>query len=396
MKKSTQIVIPVVVIAAILIFYFGITPFLFPSIAPGVVKADADSDGLTNDQEIQLGTDPQNPDTDNDGIKDGEEVQLGLSPVDYDTDGDGLSDGKEMELKTDPKDLDSDDDGLEDGYEVNSLHTDPLRADTDGDKLDDKEETTRRTNPLVEDTDGDGASDYIEVYVRKTDPLNPDVSLVLTIKDVETNSLVKSVAVYVDGIEMGTTTQQGTIMLNAISVGQHRLSVTYAGYGKIDVGYFTVEKNAASLSMTVDMPNPKLTIALDASQWLSGLNQVGQATVTIGNQGNVPSEDTMALIIVYDRTSRTVLGQDLIRLGSLAKGETVTKKSAVLDFSYWHGECVLAVLLDGSEYLPNQDLRTSIETSGSQLDDLVLAVGNYLVAHPEIVEKIVETALMLV
>ena len=38
---------------------------------PGDRNSDADSDGLTNYEEYQLGTDPQNPDTDGDGIPDG-------------------------------------------------------------------------------------------------------------------------------------------------------------------------------------------------------------------------------------------------------------------------------------------------------------------------------------
>jgi hypothetical protein len=143
------------------------------------------------------------------------------------------------------------------------------------------------------------------------------------------------------------------------------------------------------------MPNPQLTISLAARQW-GILDRVGQATVTVGNQGEVTSEDTMALIIVYDKDNNVTLAQDLIRVGSIAKGETKVVDSNVLDFSFWHSEYVLAVLLDGSEYLPTEDLRTSIETSGSVLDDLVWAVGNYLAAHPEIVQKIVETVLTTV
>ncbi|MFO8056133.1 MAG: hypothetical protein R6V10_02405, partial [bacterium] len=44
-------------------------------------SADPDSDGLTNLEEYQCGTDPFNPDTDGDGISDGEEVDRGTSPL---------------------------------------------------------------------------------------------------------------------------------------------------------------------------------------------------------------------------------------------------------------------------------------------------------------------------
>ncbi len=43
---------------------------------------DADGDGLTNRQEFQFGTDPNNPDTDGDGLPDGWEVDNGLDPLD--------------------------------------------------------------------------------------------------------------------------------------------------------------------------------------------------------------------------------------------------------------------------------------------------------------------------
>jgi len=43
--------------------------------------ADHDSDGLTNQKECELGTDPTNPDTDGDGLNDGEEISLGKNPM---------------------------------------------------------------------------------------------------------------------------------------------------------------------------------------------------------------------------------------------------------------------------------------------------------------------------
>lgn len=54
---------------------------------------DSDGDGLTDDEERRLGTNPFNPDTDGDGIPDGDEVALGTDPLRADTDGDGIIDG---------------------------------------------------------------------------------------------------------------------------------------------------------------------------------------------------------------------------------------------------------------------------------------------------------------
>lgn len=66
--------------------------------------ADADSDGLSDAQESEAGTDPQNPDSDNDGLFDGEEVQTyGTDPLSADTDGDTYLDGQEVRGGYDPK-----------------------------------------------------------------------------------------------------------------------------------------------------------------------------------------------------------------------------------------------------------------------------------------------------
>lgn len=97
---------------------------------------DSDGDGLTDDQELLLGTDPFNPDTDGDGLLDGTEVDIGTDPLNPDTDGDGLSDG----------------------YEVNVSLTDPLNPDTDGDGLTDDIDPT----PL----DPGATADWLEDEAR--------------------------------------------------------------------------------------------------------------------------------------------------------------------------------------------------------------------------------------
>jgi hypothetical protein len=54
---------------------------------------DADGDGLTGDQEINVGTDPSDPDSDDDGLLDGYEVAFAFDPNNPDTDADEYCDG---------------------------------------------------------------------------------------------------------------------------------------------------------------------------------------------------------------------------------------------------------------------------------------------------------------
>jgi outer membrane protein OmpA-like peptidoglycan-associated protein/opacity protein-like surface antigen len=94
---------------------------------------DSDGDGLTDDEEAKLGTDPFNKDTDSDGLTDYEEVKTYLTnPLNPDTDFDGLKDGEEVKVhKTNALDRDTDKGGVADGHEVIEDHTNPLDPSDD-------------------------------------------------------------------------------------------------------------------------------------------------------------------------------------------------------------------------------------------------------------------------
>ncbi len=163
------------------------------------LDGDDDDDDLTNEEEIDAGTDPTDPDTDDDGIDDGTETNNGGDPTDPDSDGDGLCDGPNDVAgvcvggedtnangvvdagETDPNNPDTDGGGVDDGTEVLTDGTDPLDptddigGDPDEDGLDNQEEAALGTDPLNADTDGDGIDDFTEVNgATGTDPLDPD------------------------------------------------------------------------------------------------------------------------------------------------------------------------------------------------------------------------------
>lgn len=200
-----------------------VTLGLLLSIASAAYAQDSDADGLSDEREAELGSDPHRVDTDGDYLPDAEEDRLGtdlLSPdsdsdglPDYtevvvygtdplrkDTDGGGTIDGEEALVDgTDPRvasddRLDSDQDGLSNRKEL-ALGTDPFAKDTDGDLLTDGEEDANHdgtwagdlgqtgvyepsagdeTNPVVADSDGDGLRDGLELLVLHTDPFALD------------------------------------------------------------------------------------------------------------------------------------------------------------------------------------------------------------------------------
>ena len=135
--------------------------------APAEDTGDTEDTQDTDDTE---GTDDTEDTEDTEDTQDTGETE-DTGEVQQDTDGDGLSDDEEIALGTSPNTADSDGDGISDGDEVNTFGTDPLDTDSDGDGLSDSDEINiHGTNPLSQDTDGDGYLDNDELNQFQTNP----------------------------------------------------------------------------------------------------------------------------------------------------------------------------------------------------------------------------------
>jgi clumping factor A len=181
------------------------------------VCRDTDDDRITDKDEDEAGTDPNDADSDDDGVTDGREPKWNedsdgdglINALDPDSDDDGLYDGTELGLDcsakgtdlskrhckadadrgtttTDPLDADTDDGGALDGSEDANLDgavdngernptlgngaDDKTGKDTDGDGLSDDTEDTIHTDPKDSDSDDDGVRDGDEDnYADDTD-----------------------------------------------------------------------------------------------------------------------------------------------------------------------------------------------------------------------------------
>jgi Bacterial TSP3 repeat len=135
----------------------------------GVPQPDSDGDGLTDAEEMQIGTDPTNPDTDGDGVGDKIEFSLWYKGSEFNPLVAGIFSQCSNIHKPFP---DSDGDGLNDCEEAVE-GTDPYLQDTDGDGLNDQLEVLRGVYPLVDDrlfdTDGDGMLNGLELQ-QGSDP----------------------------------------------------------------------------------------------------------------------------------------------------------------------------------------------------------------------------------
>ncbi len=200
---------------------------------PDCTDTDDDDDGLSDEDEALLGTDPTEADSDGDGLDDATEVGTDLADpldsdgdeiidaldedddgdgldtidegqedpdgdgignsLDSDSDGDGFTDAEEGAGDPDGDglgnyiDTDSDDngstddvdgDGDQDGDTIPDYQdlddTDGPKADPDGDGLSTAVELAFGTDPQDEDSDDDGLSDGEELLDEGTDPLDSD------------------------------------------------------------------------------------------------------------------------------------------------------------------------------------------------------------------------------
>ncbi len=140
---------------------------------------DSDRDGLSDEYERSIGTDPLRPDTDQDGCGDQLEARYeGYKPLETgghcrctdaekstDTDGDGLNDCEEGLLTVDPKDPDSDVDS--EGKQAPDYLIDSIEVSA---------KMARRSPDAASDYDGDGVSNMEELKTHM-DPHRQDTAL---------------------------------------------------------------------------------------------------------------------------------------------------------------------------------------------------------------------------
>ena len=157
----------------------------------GVPSPDSDADGLADDEEAELGTNPTKADTDGDGVGDKIEHALAYPGSEFNP----LVPGKFKECSNIKKPFpDSDADGLDDCEEAVE-GTNPYLQDTDRDGLPDVVEVLRGVFPLADDrlydTDADGMHNGLELQ-QATDPNVNDSAA--AVANAYSNSVVADVA----------------------------------------------------------------------------------------------------------------------------------------------------------------------------------------------------------
>jgi len=238
----------------------------------GVPQPDSDGDGLTDDEEAAIGTDPTKPDTDGDGVGDKIEYSLQYPGSEFNP----LVAGKFKEcVNLKAPFPDSDGDGLNDCEEA-VVGTSAFLQDTDRDGIPDPLEVLRGVYPLVDDrlydTDGDGMRNGLELE-QATDPSTNDSAAAVA------NAYTRSIVV------AGADGGAAAVLLSP------NPEYPFPGV-RID----TVNgAHGGSVVLAVD-PGPPLTLAMSDINGTSlghKVNVSGSGTQTLRS----PSGDSMTLLV---------------------------------------------------------------------------------------------------
>jgi len=196
-----------------------------------------------------------------------------------DTDADGLTDDVEIGLGTDPLVADSDVDGLSDGLEVNQYQTDPLNTDSDADGITDGYEVDHASNPLVndssQDSDGDGFSNLDE-FINNTSSNNPNsypggpTGTLLNIADAYSSVSIDSSGLSATFTEATLRSVRSTEAIRAGSGWYYieaRRNIAMGNYG------MGVASNLADLSFAAGSDNNSMGLTTDGRVLFNGIVQ---------------------------------------------------------------------------------------------------------------------------
>ncbi len=191
-----------------------------------ICDEDDDNDGLSDDEEANLGTDPKNPDTDGDGLDDGDDpYPLDPTLPGNDSDSDGYYDYEDnCPNIANPDQTDTDNDGIGDACD----------EDDDNDGLSDDEEENLGTDPKNPDTDGDGLDDNVDPY--PLDPNLPDM-----------------------------TSPLPPVNLTAVAVAEGVIRLTWVSSASDDVAMYNVYRALSDTGF--DYPNPDFSIDKDENMF---------------------------------------------------------------------------------------------------------------------------------
>lgn len=214
-------------------------------------------------------------------------------------------------------------------------------------------------------------------------------TVTLTVHDTETGLSVREMDIYIDGELRGTTTRDGKLIIEHILPGHHTVGLDVPGYTGMVNKYVEVGTQEI-ISLDIDAPNPVFIVGVDANSYWNLGGEFGNVFVTLSNVGEVNSEGTQVLVLVYRDDNLTMpIASKVLSFPSLVPtpygGHQVEKDWPDIDAFVWGpGEIVVVVVFDGWRYTPqNEQVVNQANVPSSMFAGIAYSVGQYLEQHPE-------------
>lgn len=222
-------------------------------------------------------------------------------------------------------------------------------------------------------------------------------TMTLQVTDTETGRFADDVQVYVDDVYAGTTAQGGELDVPHLQYGRHRVSVLVPYYEQCKVDKYVDVSGNVTVPVSINMPNPIFQISLEVADHLELLNEYGSVEATLTNVGDVVSQDTIVLILVYlENDITTPITSRIIDFGNVAAGaHPITKRISHIDeFEWLKTEYVAAVVIDRWKYTPqNEQVVTEAQVPIGLAERVLLDACTYIEQHPEVIGTIVKIIL---
>lgn len=216
--------------------------------------------------------------------------------------------------------------------------------------------------------------------------------MTLQVTDTETGRFVDDTHVYIDDVYVGTTAQGGELDVHHLEYERHRVSVLVPYYEQCKVDKYVDVTGNVTVPVSINMPNPIFQISLEVSAHYELFNEYGSVQVTLANVGEVVSQDTIVLILVYlEDDMTTPIASRIIDFGNVAAGaQPITKEITPIDEFVWlKVEYVAAVVIDRWKYTPqNEQVVAEVQVPIGLEERIILDAYTYIEQHPEVIGAI--------
>ncbi len=232
------------------------------------------------------------------------------------------------------------------------------------------------------------------------------IGILLTVKDTGTNKLVEGITVTLEdedgNIKQTTpTTQKGTVLAKDVIPGRYKVGI-HISVGVKEYPVYTdyVELSSTEEVIEVDMPEPDFSksayLFSIGYKYFNFIDETGKCKVKAINTGDIQSEYTVAVCLVYEIDETTgqpkpnPIGGDTIVFGPVAEhDETEYEESVEFDTHRGKEEDIVIIFYDTYDYISEKDWSKRLSISSSIIEEWTAEAKQFCSEDPERCAEIV-------